>query len=259
MSTRNRRSWANNNGGVGKVAAALAALRSYFTDANLPAIYVASIGVTVVTGVSEWDDARGAGYGPALLQATTTKQPIYSVGADGVPVATFGSTQTLQTASTSALFDLSGAYSLALIGAMPQTTATKYAFAIASGASAVRFLGVDQTSNAASPIMGVGGPSAGTTVSSAATIGTTRRLIVVSKDATTNVSIDVPNQARVSGTASGNTASGANGLALGTYFGDGSPNSRVVVAAVVAIARQVTAQDLVQLGRFAAVLNYVPA
>lgn len=59
---------------------------------NLAAWYKAEAGITTVTGVSQWNDQSGNAR--HLAQATTTKQPAYSLaaGPNGLPALTFDGT-----------------------------------------------------------------------------------------------------------------------------------------------------------------------
>lgn len=240
----------------------LATLRAYFGDAALPAVYMANAGVTLVTGVaSQWDDARGSsGFAPSLVQATGSRRPLPSVGADGVSILTFdGVNDLMATSSTNALFDLNGAYSLVYIGNIQQQAAVAgYPVGIADSAAANRFMAFFHNTGA-TVVRFYCGPSAVPFIDSLESVSTTRRLFIGSKNAATSISVDVPNQARQTNAAATNNATGNNGLTVGTYFGSTSNTTKLDVAAVLCIGRQVTAADIVQLQTFAASLNYSPA
>lgn len=221
------------------VAALVAALGG---NAAVPALYDVRRNVTTAlsnTVVSSWADARGAaGFGPALT-ASGTKRPAWDPS--GLTMTFDGLDDCLACALTSR-FDLAGACSVFLVGAIQQSAAASNPGGVADNI-AVNLL-FRNTAGAGGTIQG---ESTSSTVNSTIVVSSTRRLVVVSKNAATDLSIDVPNHVRVS-TAS--TAAGAANAAfsVGNYFtGGGRPAVMVARAAGFLAAPQITAAQLATL------------
>jgi hypothetical protein len=209
-------------------------------NAAVPAIYDGRLGVTVGGGVvSAWADARGGGFGPSLV-ASGTKQPSFTVDHlvfDGV-------NNVLACAVASALFDVSGPYSFALIGF---SNANGNFAGLADGSTANRILllqtaGGVYASNVGSPHV---------TVSSVIAQGTTNLLAIASSGAATG-NIDVPNTARVT-SAITLPGAGNNFLSLGAYAPTGAGPKACTVFSVVCINHVVTASDIVALDTYAVI------
>jgi hypothetical protein len=103
-------------------------------DASVLAFYDARHNVTVAGGrVSSWGDARGAGFGPALVptQSGTTHQPVYN-GATGPILFSWSDTNALRTAVPSSLFDLSKPLTMVYVGSVTLASSGLGSVAIAS-------------------------------------------------------------------------------------------------------------------------------
>jgi len=222
--------------------AGLSAIESAL-GSGLVALYDGRVGVTSSAGVvSNWSDARGAGFGPALV-ATGTAQPSYN----GTNKLTFdGVDDFLTCASAYAGFDVSGPCSLFFIGF--STAGLANFAAIADSASAFRLLsaegGSDYNVRAGNPNI---------SISSTVAPGTTPLLIVVSS-ASGTANIDVPNKTRVSGAIT-QCAAGANFLSVGTYSPTGGGFAPCTCYAIGVLSRVATAGDLSALAAYAQVLG----
>lgn len=211
-------------------------------NASVPAIYDTRNNVeqTVDLGggtyaCGKWDDARGAaGFGPSLLQATAVNRPVYTLATQ---ILTFDGTNDVLTSAADALFDLSGAYTVVLVGS-PSVAASKYAIQIA-GASRYLAISTDATGKLSAEAQQTGFPQAISTVAGSAT----RRCIIASKNATTDVSVDIPNTTRVSAVAGAAQAAGTNTMNVGALNGATSATA-MVCRAVVCLNRQATAGDI---------------
>lgn len=209
-------------------------------DAPMKALYSRLFGITTSSGVvDQWDDARGGGFGPSLLSTGTQRPAWDSVNS----LITFDGVDDFLASAASALFDLSGAKTLALIAALPSTTGPAFAAGIANDATASRHMGIRQEAGGASTIKGqlnrLGGNVA---ADSLVQISATRRLIIVSKTAGPTVRIKVPGQARQSATDSVSIVAGDNVLSIGGYFQANSPAKPIVCAALV-LDREPTSND----------------
>lgn len=210
-------------------------------NAVVPAIYDVRNGVTQSTDLGggnwecgNWDDARGnVGFGPSIVQGTSINRPTYNVAA---LTLSFDGGDFLSCAAN-ALFDLAGAYTIFLIGS-PTVAASKYAVQI-SGASRYFAISTDATGKLSAEAQQSSFPQAISTVAGSAT----RRCIIVSKNAVTDVSADIPNTARVSAVAGGSQASGNNALTVGALSG-GTAGTVMICRAVGMLARQATAGDI---------------
>jgi hypothetical protein len=207
----------------------------------VPALYDVRRFVTATTIVSSWADALGRSTVPSLT-ATGTKRP----GWDGTALTiTFDGVDDCLTSGVNALFDLSGAITLWMVAAFQPTAANDYAAGIAESTSTARLLAVLQNSGASGVLRAqVGAGSAFAAADSTVTVGATRRLILVSKNASTGVSVDVPSQARVSATNTGSVASGTNAFSVGNAFTGFSLPASPVVRAAGCLSRQATVQDI---------------
>lgn len=222
--------------GLGDIAALVDVLGG---NAVVPAFYDVRAGVTDAGGVaSQWADVRGAGFGPALTAAGAAR-PTW----DGSVLTFDGAAHVLGTAASS-LFVVSGAYSLVLVAAVPQTVGLAYPAAINDGTEA-RVLAVQQTAGAGGVIRALmeNGinfvePSSGVAVSA------TRRVAIASKTATTGASIDVPNAARASLVNAASVAAGDNVLSVGALRSTGTFYAKPVVRAVLCLSKQVSAADV---------------
>lgn len=219
-------------------AALIAALGG---NASVPAIYDVRSGLTTSGGfVDSWADARGAGFGPTLSQSDNTRKPAW----DGTVVTFDGVDDNLFSAASS-LFDLAGAYSIVLVGAVRETAGGAFAGGIGdTGALARALLFRQSATSAGVNMVDFRGGGFSAVASSTATVGLTRRVVAVSKNASTGLSVDVPSVARVSNTAGGSVAAGNNVLTIGSSFNGAANPGQPLVRAVFTLARQVTAGDL---------------
>jgi hypothetical protein len=103
-------------------------------DTAVLAIYDVRYNVTRVAGhVTTWDDARGTGYGPALVptQVGAKYQPLYN-GSYGPILFSQTDSNALRTALPSPLFDLSKPLTLVYVGSVTKATSGLGSVAIAS-------------------------------------------------------------------------------------------------------------------------------
>lgn len=225
------------------IAALVAALGG---NTNVPAIYDARRGIHATTTVSQWDDARGAvGYAPALAQATGANQPVWD--AANLLVDTRSSNALYLSTPASALFDLSGAYALVLVGTIGLVDG--YSAGIADSATPTRSIQLRNAGN--TNIAGVFQPGTAFPNSSVSPAGSTRRCIILSKAAGTSVACDVPNASTATGALSGAASAGSNVLTLGGVFQQGGPG--FAARALLALAFQPSA------GQRATILNWAIA
>lgn len=237
MKTR-RRLWANNGGSGGGDD-----LRQLVTalggNASVPALYDLRRGVTASANlVSQLDDARGpSGFAPSIT-ATTTQRPTLDPAA---LTLTFNGTTNRLASASSAVFDVSGACAVFLVAAIPTTGALAYPFTITNG---VRLFDLRAPGATAPAVEADDG--AGHILSTASTVvpSTTRRLWIISKNASTGIAIDVPNKTRASATNTGSIGAGNNLLTIGAYNAGASNFSTLVFRALGVINRQVTAADI---------------
>lgn len=215
-------------------------------DANIGAFYDSRGGITLNgSNVSQWDDVRGAsGYAIPLSQATAARQPAYDAINEIIEFPGDVTRKTLFTAAD-AMFDLSTARAMVLIGAVSNPAlGDRYAALVQDGAFA-RYLGVrlnaSNTDIAAITSQGNHFPVvAGST---------TPRLIIVAKNATTTSWIEIPNDARVSGSG-GSTASGNNRLSVGA-FTDNADGATFSARAVLWLNKEPSAADITALKTYA--------
>lgn len=206
-------------------------------DASILAYYSTEYNVTTPgTGfepgkVQQWDDARGSsGYGPSL----TISDPLEADRPDwdGTnKLITFDGANDFLTSAASSKFDLSGAKALIFVAALRETTGTADNVAIMGGSYA-RFLAIRQAGGSSATITAVDpDDSADSTI----TVGTTRRLVIASKNGTNTHSIEVPNHAKVSTTAGGSQSAGNNSLTIGSNTFPLALKSKPIVRAVVVL------------------------
>lgn len=221
-------------------------------DAALAAIYSVTTGVTVISGVvSQWDDARGAtGFAPSLAQATAGKRPVWD--ADRLTMTFDGVDDDLTTA-TSALFDLAGAYSLVMVGAfLTLVPAQGWSAGITDGAAPTKALRLRSQGSGGI----IGAQVVAAFAQSTVATGTTRRLLVGSKNATTlDAFVDVPRTARVTTAAAGTTAAGNLPLTVGAFFTGSLSPAPAVCRAVLCLTRQATVADLAVLSDWATIYH----
>lgn len=198
----------------GSSAAAVAALRAYFTDAKLPAIYVPDSGVTVAAGLATtWSDVRGGGFGPDITFAAG-HQPAY----DGGNYYLTGDGSTVQgTTVASALFDTSGLFFLCAIGSLPTTTAFRYIAGVMADTALTNAVAIREDGTDINAVFGAAATQADTLV----TGGPSIRLSIASKNASTLAHGQVPNHVKADATITANGV-GNNTLTLFNYFAGGS-------------------------------------
>lgn len=218
-------------------------VRSLGGNAAVPAIYDVRYGITLAAGaVSQWDDARGAaGFGPSLVQVTAGKRPVWDVAA---LTATFDGVDDDMTTAASALFDISGDYSIILIGALTNLAANGWSAGIADAAAPTRALRLrSQPTGGVIGCQVVAAFAQSTVITSA-----TRRLLIGSKvAATSDAFADVPKTARVTTAAAGVLAAGANTLTIGAFFTGSLSPAPLVARALLCLTRQVTVADIATL------------
>ena len=209
------------------------------------AFYDARNNVIHTAGVVEtWDDTRGtSGFGPQLV-ANTGERPTIA----GDLITFDGATDYMATAA-SALFDLSVAKSIIVIGSIDVGAATaEYIASICDSLSAIRVMTVG--SSATDNLQAVYGPSSGYTVldirddtpAPIPVVSPVRWLLMVSKDATTGLQTRIADSPVTTGTASGNQASGNNRLSLGTLF-PGGGIATITLRVVMVLDRAFTTSD----------------
>lgn len=177
----------------------------------VPVLFDRRYRVTRVAGaVATIDDALGRAGLPQLASAGASR-PSFTEATQAI---TFDGTQQYLATAASALFDLSGACSLVFGGTFPQTAGFAVAASIADAASPSRFMDIRSSDQgAAATIQG----QASAVIDSTVTIGSGHRLVILSKNASTGLSIDVPSHARVTGAITA-IGAGNNILTLGTFF-----------------------------------------
>lgn len=188
--------------------------------------------------VDEWRDYRGnVGFGPAIT-ASATKRPAWDAGAKTV---TFDGVDDVLVSPASALFDLSTAKSIVVVGSNAQTIASNYTAAIFN-AAITRWFGhyIDTSGTkqyAGTVYNGVAQP----VVFSGVATSATRRALFAGWSGSV-VSIEVPNQARV--TSGSIAAIGAvdGVLSLGGFTGGGY--SPVVARAMLVFDRVLAPADV---------------
>lgn len=235
------------------VAAAdeLSFLRTNITggDSAMLGIYSAESLTESGGAVSAIPDLRGGGFAPTMNQATGSKKPTVS-GLTGARVVTFDGTDDEIGTALDAIFALNGACSL--ITVLQQNTVASGAgvpTAISDATTASRNLMIHQASGAGATIRALRDPESNL-ADSTVVISANFRLVIVSKGADATVSIDVPNQARVTTTGISNIPSGNNALTLGDSFlgivGSGT-HAPFVWKRTIWMNRQVTAGDITVL------------
>lgn len=209
-------------------------------DAAVPACYDVRGGVTVVSGVvSQWDDARGAGYGPSLVAAGAAR-PAWD---DANQLVTFdGVDDTLASAFGVAALSLNGIdRTLYVVGYEPVVGGNAYLAAIAD-ATPSRYLALRALSGGSNRY---GAIYSGTAVASlVAGSNTTRRLLIAGGVVSGGtVSVAVPGQARVSA-AGASAATALNyGLTLGSLASAAGTFGNAVLRAVLVVNRAPSVAD----------------
>ena len=195
----------------------------------------------------KWSDSRGvSGYGPALEQGTGINRPIWDQTAKTL---TFdGSKDFMQTALSAALAIMAGECSIVVIGTL-DPTAGKYALTLHGTNptdASTRWL------TAGMYAAGIGAESnkGGATIAQSGVAGSAalRRIVIASKNATTDLSINVPNVARVSIVGGAALSENSNSqLTLAGLFGASAQSMAMVVRAVMVLNRQATADDITRI------------
>lgn len=163
--------------------------------------------------LTAWQDVRGSGFGGTA--AAPGAGPAFS----GTTVSLAGLTADYMALAASTIFDLSGGGTSVLVWA-PQT----------GGANDRIHIGISENSLTRIHAMGagasgsqakIGGVARGASTlayaQSTVTLGTTRRVSIFSKNATTALKLDSPNPIQVTSTTDA-AAAGALGFGIGDYF-----------------------------------------
>lgn len=201
--------------------------------------------VTESGGVaSAWGDTRGAGFGPDLT-ASGTERPAYAS-----ELLTFDNVDDYMATAASPLLDASPALSLIVIGAskLGDGAEQEYVATITESLSTVRLVSIRQ--NASDTLDAVFGPSSGFTVvninddvPAALAASTNRRLLMVSKSATTALETRVADSPVTGGTASASQAAGDNVLTVGRLFAGAAQWSAIDLRVVMVLNRAFTVSD----------------
>ena len=211
-------------------------------NAEVIAFYDVRAGITLATGVSQWNDCRGAvGYGPSLVQATGANQPARTGTGDSDYEVNFDGTDDFMRTASSALFDNSGAAALIFIGSADSAFVDGRYFCY-TGDSAAFGRALALRCNATAALEGAAkggtfGPGGAAVVPS-----TTRRLMIVAQDATTGATFEIANRAENPFTGV-DQASGNNILALGSHA-TGAGFVPIKVRAVIRLAHEITAGEV---------------
>jgi hypothetical protein len=221
---------------------------------NVSAIYDARLGVTIATGVSQWDDARGVGNGgPSLVQATGAKQPT----TDGSYVIGAAASSQVMVTATSALFDLTaaGGLSIVLLGQVAAgiTNTDGPLASIDDGASLNNIFDVNSYPNVNTNIKrGVkGGGGTYTNVDSGVAMAATNRLIIATWLSSSHTgTVQIPNQSLVTTSTTSAATAGNRALSIFSYTTVGSYVS-AKLANVIVLPRVATAGDITALQTWA--------
>lgn len=209
---------------------------------SMPAIWDGGINVTQAAGVaSSVADARGAGFAPPLTASGTAQPSVVgsSLVFDGV-----NNIMTTGAGSPSPLFDVSGPYTVFLIGSI---SGAGNFLGIADGVSPARLLLIQTLGGVYATNAGTGHTAASSVVAS----GTTELLCIGSSGAAAT-NIDVPNKARVT-TAITMCAAGNCVFSVGAYWPTGAGKIAGKVFTTGCISRVVTAADITALKNYAVV------
>jgi hypothetical protein len=180
--------------------------------------------------------ADAAGNGPSLSTLSGTIAIDPTTGA-----MTFTGANAIWTAA-SALFDLSQPYTLWAV--LSGVGASSYMLGISDSGSADRSLIIQSGSGVYGSDVN-GGFNAGTVATDS-----TIRLVIVGTDHAGNQTLDVPNQARVTG-GGATLAAGNNVLTLGGYFEGGASASKILAFGTIP-GRLVSGGDITALQAYAA-------
>lgn len=156
---------------------------------------VRAAGLVYDTGISNWDDARGAvGFGPSFTQPATARQPDWVPGTDAQKFIVFtdAAGRSMATAAVSA-YDLVNALTFIAVGVLPIPTANAYLGGINDSASVLGAMLIEHLT--AGGISGQYFPS-GTALSTTVLPSTTRRIVYVSKNASTTGNAETPSQGK---------------------------------------------------------------
>lgn len=211
---------------------------------GVPAIYdgLTTSSITIATGVSNWADARGSGFGPALAQATGANQPTYTASTGAV---SFNGTSHVLYSSTSgsSLFSLGQPTSFAIIASTSGWTAQNKSFVNLNNTGYTNVLGIG-TASGSTAIRAVVQPSAASAAGALTNNQTHVRLYVASVGGG-NVNLDIPNQARVSVSSAQPATSASVYMTLAGF--NTTVGVECVIYAAIVIARVVTSADLLAL------------
>ena len=220
----------------------LALITALGGDSVVDAFYVTSNGISGLADASvehsggmvdEWNDYRGGGFAPLLAGVGTTR-PAWSfpeIIGDGV--------DDFMLTALDARFDLTGPKSLIVVGSAP--TADQYVAAIASSSAAERLMGVDTSAGGGSVIRMRAFPG-GENVPSLVAFGAARRVMFSGMNGTTTGSVQVSDQAEVTGAIT-EIPTGNNYLAMFGYGPTGGKSASKIVALIV-LNRKFTAGDV---------------
>jgi hypothetical protein len=239
-------------------------------DSSVLAIYDARDNVTRATGqVTTWGDARGPGFGPALVptRSGTKYLPLYN-GNFGPILFTNVDSNALRTATPSPLFDLSRPLTLVYVGSVPSASTGWGSLAIASDSINPPARALAVGSKGYPTIFAIAGAhrtidlDTGVPTSGAGTMSDTQRLIVVTNDGV-RISAQVDNAPDTvdvdgcgqhdgfCGTAAG---PGPNYLTVGALFAGASTqilNGSPLVNDVIILDRVLTPADYAALSCWA--------
>ena len=223
-------------------------------DGEVDVFYDVRAGRTVATGISQWADWR-TGFGIPATQATASKQPALLGSSDADYEISFDGVDDFLFTAASALFDNSGAATLIYIGTVNHTggdgryplytgDATTFARVMALKAE-----GSTQLKNAAKAA------AATDSVASSAS----RRLIILTQNATTGFALEIPNRAKVTNTGTDQVA-GNNVLTIGALWTSGVAHCPAKVRSIIRLKHEITAGEITELKTWAATYHpYVAA
>ena len=240
---RNRWVAAMKRGGADDIATLKAAI------AGTTYVYDVRYGITTVAGpkVSSWAEADGAG--PALAQGVDASRPDWD--AANLLVKSNNSASWLTTPA-SATWALDGARSMVYVGNITTNAdaTADYILTISDSSAGNRFMALH------CPPVGTnifranftGGATAASTVATGATI----RCAIVSKNATTTGSIEVPDDTRASSAVTA-TAAGNNSLILFSFSIDGALGAAVghTCRAILVLDHEVSAGEVATITNWA--------
>ncbi len=194
--------------------------------------------------VANWNDVSG--HSLSLAQATLAKQP--SVAADGSLFFTgAGGMNLLQSAS--ALLNISGSYTLIVVGAFTGSqTGTGYIAAI--GDASNEFLGINQ-GGGSNVWAAKGGKVLATATTGVSTAATQYREVSATLNGTTPLGIQVPNQAIVTA-AIGTANTNASAVLCAGGFNGASGSAQCNLRAIICLPSLISAANLALVMAWAA-------